>query len=378
MKVCGIVCEYNPFHNGHKYQIDYIKQNLGFDAVVGIMSGNYTQRGDVAVYDKSVRALAAVQSGMDLVLELPAVHSMQSAEIFAFNSIYILHSLGLIDSIAFGAEHSEIIEIQKTASLLYTEPKEFKMILKSELQSGKPFFLARKDAVYRILGNSYANIISEPNNILAIEYIKALYKLNSNIEPILIKRYESEHNDTVIHGEIASASAIRNILNTHGSNMIKAVPENCISLYKNSSLHRIEKLDTAIISNIIKSDINAIRNTPDVSEGLENKIKKSAFSSKNFSELCDNIKSKRYAHSRIRRIIMNIFLGITKEDAVTPPQYIKILNFNKKGQELLHNAKSTSKLPLAKNRNGINNIEKAVKIWDREIVFDKLYELSQI
>lgn len=236
MKVCGIVCEYNPFHNGHKYQIDYIKQNLGFDAVVGIMSGNYTQRGDVAVYDKSVRALAAVQSGMDLVLELPAVHSMQSAEIFAFNSIYILHSLGLIDSIAFGAEHSEIIEIQKTASLLYTEPKEFKMILKSELQSGKPFFLARKNAVYRILGNSYANIISEPNNILAIEYIKALYKLNSNIEPILIKRYESEHNDTVIHGEIASASAIRNILNTHGSNMIKAVPENCISLYKNSSL----------------------------------------------------------------------------------------------------------------------------------------------
>ena len=160
--------------------------------------------------------------------------------------------------------------------------------------------------------------------------------------------------------------------------MVKAVPENCISLYKNSSLHRIEKLDTAIISDIIKSDIITIRNAPDVSEGLENKIKKSAFSSKNFSELCDNIKSKRYAHSRIRRIIMNIFLGITKEDAVTPPQYIKILNFNKKGQELLHNAKSTSKLPLAKNRNGINNIEKAVKIWDREIVFDKLYELSQI
>ncbi len=376
MKICGIVCEYNPFHNGHKYQIDVIKKNRGYDAVIGIMSGNYTQRGDIALFDKNIRARAAVLNGMDLVLELPTVYAVQTAERFAFNSVYILNSLGIIDGLAFGTECEDIKKLKIIASLLTNETAEYSSALKYELSLGKPYFSARSSAIARVLGSEYSVLLSEPNNILAIEYIKCLNKLNSKIKPELIKRHISRHNDIDINGTIASATAVRRELPRNKTEALNAVPKNLRDIYTDAKIHDIEKLGSAIISNILLSDANTIKNTPDVNEGLQNKIKSAAFISRSFNELCGNIKSKRYAHSRIRRILINCFLGITNDDTNKLPQYIKILDFNKQGQNLLHIAKNTASLPLAKNRNGIKNNPAAIEAWDRELVFDSIYNLT--
>ncbi len=374
MRVCGIVCEFNPFHNGHKYLIDTIK-DMGFDAVVGIMSGNYTQRGDIAIFDKRIRAKAAVKNGMDLVLELPAVHAMQTAERFAQNAIYILNSLGQIDALAFGSEFGSVDTLKKIAELLAFEPPRFKDALKSELDFGKPFFTARSAAVERILGTPASNIISEPNNILGIEYIKALLRFESKIEPIAVKRCVSDHRNSELSGEFSSASAVRSELKKHSTRVFEAIPENLRRLYSNAEIHDVEHLSAAIISKIMLTDAEELKAVSDVGEGLENKLLSAARISRSFAELCGNVKSKRYAHSRIRRIALSAFLGITKSEAATPPKYIKILDFNETGRELLHLAKKTASLPLAKNRNSIKNQPSALQIWDRELIFDDIFDL---
>ncbi len=376
MKVCGIICEYNPFHNGHKYQIDALKQNFGFDAVVCVMSGNYMQRGDIAVFDKNIRARAALKCGADLVLELPTVHAMQTAEVFARNAVYILSESGIIDSLAFGAECDDVPLLTKIAELLAFEPARFKDALRSELDFGKPFFTARAVAIERMLGKSAADIIAEPNNILAVEYIKSLLRFESGIEPLAIKRVFSGHNDNKIIGATSSASAIREALYHGDDGAYDALPQNLSRLYKNAEIRNIENLSAAVISKIMLSEPTKLKDISDIGEGLENKLVSAARGAHSFFELCENIKSKRYAHSRISRIVLSAFLGITKKDAATPPQYIKILDFTDTGRELLHRAKKVSSLPLAKNRNSIKNLPSALKIWDRELIFDDIYNLA--
>lgn len=386
MRICGIVCEYNPFHNGHLYQINKIKKELGFDAIVGVMSGNWTQRGDVAIFDKSTRAKAAVLNGMDLVLELPAIHSIQSAEIFSRNAITILHSLGIVDSIAFGTEYDDIKLLEDISEILVAETNEFKSILKKELNNGNPYFLAREKAIYQIIGNDAKDAIREPNNILAIEYIKSIKRLNSSMKPIAIKRYRAQHHDKAPNDNIASASSIREyieIMNNNNSinlnkNIQKVIPENCLGLYSDSDTHNLSSLDTAILCHLIKCDLEELENTVDVVEGLENRIKKCVTSASTVAELCDMVKSKRYTHSRIRRIILNSFLKITKADSKTSPLYIKILDFTDIGRKIIKQAKKTTILPIAKNRNGIKGLCNAEKIWDRELNFDRIYEFSKI
>lgn len=375
MKVCGVVCEYNPFHNGHKYQIDYIKNELGFDAVVGVMSGSFTQRGDAAIFDKNIRAKAAVQNGMDLVLEFPAVHAVQSAEIFARNSVYILNALGLLNGIAFGTERDSIEEILQAAKLLTFETEEFKQTLKAELSQGKPYFSARLAALNSVSGKDFSELLKGSNNILAVEYVKALLRLESSIKPYGIIRTAADHNDGDFKRGISSATSIRSVI-LEGGEPYGAVPENCRELYEGARVHNIDKLGSAIICQVLKSDPETIRNLPDVSEGLENKIKKAALSSASLEELYDKIKSKRYTHSRIRRILLNLLLGTTAADAKSLPKYIKILAFSPVGQDLLHRAKKAATLPLAKNRNGIKNNPAALTLWDRELVTDCIYNLS--
>lgn len=374
MRVCGIVCEFNPFHNGHKYLIDTIR-DTGFDAVVGIMSGNFTQRGEIAIFNKRIRAKAAIKNGMDLVLELPAVHAMQTAERFAQNAVYILDSLGQVDALAFGSETGDTDTLTKIARLVAFEPPRFKDALKSELDFGKPFFTARSAAVERILGTQASDIISEPNNILGIEYIKALLRFESKIEPIAIKRRISAHRSSELTGAVSSASAVRSELKKNNGRVFEAIPENLRRLYLNAEIHDVEHLSAAIISKIMLTDAETLRTVSDVGEGLENKLVNAARTSRSFAELCDNVKSKRYAHSRIRRIALSAFLGITKAEAAIPPKYIRILDFNETGKELLHRAKKTAALPLAKNRNSIKNEPSALQIWDRELIFDDIYEL---
>lgn len=374
MTGCGIICEYNPFHSGHKYHIEKARELTGADIVVAVMSGNYVQRGDIAIFDKQLRSKAAIQNGIDLVIELPTVMSLCSAERFASCGIEILNSLKLVDYICFGAECDNLSLLENIAQTLSYEPEIFKETLTKDLKSGLSYAKARENALFNIIPQA-KDIINSPNNILAIEYLKALINTNSPIKPILVKRTENNYNSTALNGQFISATAVRNLINSK-ENLESFVPDNTLSIYENAKIHNIKNMEKAIIANICKMSAEEISMLPDVSEGLENKIKKEALSSSDFSELCDNIKSKRYAHSRIRRILLYSYLGIKKDDLVSP-SYIKILDFNEKGRTFLNKIKQETSLPLVKNFNQIKAMNNPVAetIWKNELTFDRIYDL---
>ncbi len=374
MTVCGIICEYNPFHKGHKYHIEKAREITNADAVVAVMSGNFVQRGDVAVFDKKLRAKAAVKCGADLVLELPVAAALCSAERFAGVSVEILNALSLVDFLAFGTESENFDLMRDVAALLCSEPPQFKEALKKHSKSGISFAAARAKSANELIEGAY-DILSSPNNILAIEYLKALIKTKSRISPFFVKRIGSGYNSTATTTDFISATAARELLFDEKS-LFGFVPDEVLPLYKNAKIHKTENMSGAIIANLLKMSADEISKIPDVSEGLENKIKKEALNAKSFGNLCDSIKSKRYAHSRIRRILLHSYLGITRED-MKAPQYIRILDFNERGREVLNKAKQEARLPLVKNFNQIRALKNplAEEAWKKELLFDRIYDL---
>lgn len=374
MKIGAVVCEYNPFHNGHKYQLDYARDILCLDAIVGIMSGNFVQRGDVAIYPKENRAKAALMGGLDLVLELPTVLTLQSAERYAYNAVATLDALGCVDVLFFGAECPDTDLLMRIAEVLAVENEAFQSVLRERLAVGLSFAAARAEAIREVIGSASAEILSKPNNILAVEYCKAIIRLNSKIIPFAIKRKEVDHNSKIITNQFASATAIRErILNNE--DVTKLIPQEAMEIYSRLEPYNISKMDKAILANLCLMPLDRIKEVVDVSEGLENSLKKGALSSKNCNELIEKTKSKRYAYSRIRRIVLNSYLGITKEDAKLSPSYIRILDFNEKGQSVLNFAKGTATLPLAKNGGQIKGNDKAQSLWQRELAIDRIYDL---
>lgn len=345
-KVLGIICEYNPFHNGHLYHLEQSKKITGSNYVVAIMSGNFTQRGDPAIIDKWSRAEMALKCGVDLVLELPALYSTSSAENFAYGAVRILDSLKIIDYICFGSETSNLETLSKVSDVLYKEPKKYKTILSDELDKGISFPKARENALLKYLNNpkKYTNILSSPNNILGVEYIKSLKKLKSKISPIVIERSESRHNDLDYSGNIASATAIRNIIKNGDFDIVKKLlPKESYSILVNNIKqgHFISDLsvfEKQIIYNLRKMDITEISNLPDVSEGLEFALKNAANSCNTLNEFLNIISSKRYTNTRIQRILLYSLLGITKKDMELSKKivpYIRVLATNKRGKFLI-------------------------------------------
>lgn len=345
-KVLGIVAEYNPFHNGHLYHINESKKAVNADYTVAIMSGNFVQRGDTSLVDKWSKAQMALDNGVDLVIELPLLYSISSAENFAEGSIKILNSLNIVDYISFGSESCDVNVLNEFANVLYYEPKEFVSILNHELSKGFSFPKARENALLIYLNDirKYANILSSPNNILGIEYLKALKKYNSNIIPVSIKRAKVEYNSNDIIDGFASATAIRKIAMTNDVwSLRQAMPKSSFNilyecLRSGKTVSDLSKFEHEIIYNLRKMSIEEISNLPDVSEGLEYSIKNAANSCNNLNELINIIKSKRYTITRLKRILVYCLLGITKKDMqisrkVNP--YIRVLGFNQKGRDLL-------------------------------------------
>lgn len=357
-KVLGIVAEYNPFHNGHLYHLEQSKKATGATYTVAIISGNFTQRGSTSLMDKWCKAKCAIENGVDLVLELPVLYATSSAENFAEGSIKILDSLKVVDYISFGAENSNIDILDKIATVLHTEPKEFKNLLSHELSKGLSYPKARENALMMYLNDirKYLNILSSPNNILGIEYLKALKKYKSNIVPISIPRFEVGHNDISYTGNIASSTAIRNIIKNNGFQILgRLVPENTYSsLVQNIKLgHFIPDLtvfEKEIIYNLRKMQLTEISELPDVSEGLEFAIKNAANSCNSIIEFLNIIKSKRYTSTRIQRILLYSLLGITRKDIATSRKtqpYVRVLGFNQKGKFLISEAaKANPKLQI--------------------------------
>ena len=345
-KVVGIIAEYNPFHNGHLYHLLQAKDLAQADYVVAVISGNFTQRGDTSIVDKWTKAYMAICGGCDLVLELPTVYSISSAENFASGAVKILDSLKIVDSIAFGAEASDLATLNNIANVLFQEPRGYTNILTHELQKGISFPSARENAILMYLNDikRYANILNSPNNILAIEYLKALKTQKSNMNPIMVKRSKVYYNDDRIVDDFASATAIRKLIKRREyEDLRKVVPRSTYKILSRqirdgNIVLGLENFEKEIIYTLRKMSIREIANLPDVSEGLENLIKNSADNCNDMSKLIANIKSKRYTQTRIQRILLYALLGIDKkmmEDSKKVTPYVRVLGFTNKGKELI-------------------------------------------
>ena len=392
MNITGLIVEYNPFHNGHIYHLQKSLEKTNADASIAVMSGNFIQRGEPALFDKFSRAKAAVESGVDLVVELPSIYASQSAELFAKGSVSLLNSLGCVNSICFGSEEGNIDALYLIASILCLEPQEFKEKLSSYLGEGMLFPTARNKALFDYInspdfsfGDNFNgidlseerlnDILSSSNNILGIEYIKQLISLKSDIKPFTIGRIHSEYNSEEISGNINSATAVRKklyeIIPSKENNssdideLIKSIqtstditnsiPESTLNMITSN----IEKgflpmypeyFFETLISTIIRDKKN-LESYFDISEGIENKIFKAALVAKNYDELLNLVKSKRYTMTRIKRCLNNILLGITKDDmelakGINTIPYVRILAFNSKGREIIREIKKSSEIKI--------------------------------
>ena len=355
-KILGIVAEYNPFHNGHLYHLNESDNLIAPDYKVCIMSGNFVQRGDTSIIDKWSKARIAIEMGFDLVIELPTVYAISSAENFAYGAIKILSSLSDNAILSFGSESGNIHILKDCAQVLYNEPIEYKTILNRELAKGISFPKARENAMLMYLNDirKYANVLNNPNNVLGIEYLKAIKKLKSNIIPVTIKRNSVNYNDLEANNEFASATAIRKMIEEDKD--VKALlPTFSYNLLINNLkydkvVYNIAEYEKEIIYTLRKMSLDEIAELSDVTEGLENKIKEAANSCNNIQDLINIIKSKRYTLTRIQRILLYSMLGITKKDVeiskkITP--YIRVLGVSNKGKMLLsHLCSKKTKAPI--------------------------------
>ncbi len=331
MKVAGIICEYNPFHNGHLYQINKTKEYA--DAVICVMSGNFVQRGYPAVTDKFTRAKCAVMSGADLIIELPVVFSCQSAEGFSLGGVSLLDKCGIVNYLSFGCE-SENITV--------ADEKDEKYLAKLDeyLKTGLSFPSARAKAIRDIFG---IDISDKPNDILAYQYMKALKELDSSIIPKPMKREFQEYHSMTPGGIYASASYIRQ----NPENAKCYIPKEAFEEYEKADKINKDVYETIVLSHLRTVTPKHLANISDCSEGLENRLISMAVSSSTYEELINSVKTKRYTRGRIERIIVNSLIGIDKDKY--SPEYVRVLAMNDTGRLLLREMKEKCSLPLITN-----------------------------
>lgn len=372
MSVIGIVCEFNPFHNGHKYLIDSVKTEN--DIVVAIMSGNFVQRGEPAIFPKETRVKAALLSGIDIVLELPFVYATASAEYFAFNAVKILSDFGC-DKIAFGTENADIESLNKAVDILLKE--DFDNEVKKYYNDGVSFPVARQMAFNKFNINCD---ISTPNNILAVEYIKAIRKLNSKIEPTTVNRKGAGYNDTNAVDEFASATYIRQLIYNNEA-FENYVPNYLLDLYnaeiENGRYVSIEKFDLAAFS-ILRSKLgDDLTDIANIGEGLDNRIKSAIKNNIQLSKLYDEIKTKRYTHTRIKRAVLSTILDVESSDLEISPPYCRVLGFNIKASGKMGELAKNSKKPFVAVYSDIVNLssEDANRVFELENKSTDFYNL---
>ena len=360
MKIAGVVAEYNPFHNGHKFHIEETRK-LGATHIVAVMSPNFVQRGDVALFEKRVRTLAALKNGVDLVIELPSPYALGNAETFARGAVGIIKATGCVDMLSFGSECADEKLLRTATEALQSNACD--ALIKKHLDEGNSFVKSQSLAAQELFGEEIGSIISNPNDTLAVEYIKNL--TDSDIAICPIKREGVSHDASDVNGEFASASYIRNVILTQ-SNIIPQnfLPCNALEdykreIYEKNAVFDINNLFKILIFKLRTMTPEQIAKLPDVCEGIENKIKRSASTANNFEELLAGIKSKRYTMSRIRRIICCALNDITAEITAKEPPYIRVLGFNEKGAEVLSRMKSTASLPVSVS---LANLEKENEI----------------
>ena len=354
MNIVGIISEYNPFHNGHKYLIEAQKALNPDSAFIAVMSGNFMQRGEISILNKWQRADLAVSNGIDLVLELPTVFALRSAEHFALGGVSLLDKLNCVNMICFGSEHTNLSDLTAIATASLAD--DFTTILQTYIKQGLPYAAAMSKAL-----NKYTaideDIIKAPNTILGIEYIKAKLKLNLPIKISVIKRNTAMHNDLTYQQNFASGTAIRNSLYKNDSNFIKlaqVVPDKTFSYLKrakiNNDLPHMENLFLPLAAKLRLAKFEDIQKIYGVREGLEFKLLETIERVSSLEELLISLKSKRYSRTNLQRLLCYILLNLTKMQMAIfdeeLPQYARVLAFNEKGRQILKAIKQNSSMPI--------------------------------
>ncbi len=377
MKISGIICEYNPIHNGHLYHIQKTRQN-GATHIVAVMSGNFVQRGDVALINKFERAKTAVKCGADLVIELPVAYAMSNAETFARGAVYLLDSLGCVNEISFGSECGSLEKLQAAAqaSRICSQNPE----LKELLENGMPYPAAIISLVEKYY-KRVADIFKGANNVLAVEYLKAIENLNSSIKPFTVKRMSVGHDQMGEFGNFASASYIRNLVLeqnfTSFENMLPPYSRAMISnSLKTGNIADINNLERIIIYAMRMIDRDTLADVPDVGQGLEYRIIK-ASTENSLENMMKYIKTKRYPMSRIRRILLSALIGIRKSDLDILPPYGRILAVNDRGTDILAEAKGKAAIPFATSLSKLGELDENCKRYSElEAFATDIYSLA--
>lgn len=378
MKITGITAEYNPFHKGHRYHIEQTR-NMGATHIVAVMSGNYVQRGEFALLEKTVRAKSALLGGVDLVIELPVPYAIAPAEKFAWGAITLLDSLGVVDSISFGSESGNAEKITEAAKAVLAPSVQCS--LQAELKNGISFAKARESAVGKEYGREIASLLTNPNDTLGVEYMKALILRQSKIVPWAVTRFGVSHDSDTPSAGFASASLIRQMV-FQAASVQDLLPEESFALLSEEIKQQRApadyiRLERAILSTLRRMSRSELSLLPDISEGLENRIFTAVRESSSLMECLSKIKTKRYSLARIRRILLSAFLGINKDVYSFGLPYIRILGMNNRGQEILRAAKEKALLPIVtRSRNIFKLGENANKLFQLECIATDLYMLS--
>ncbi|NLK62625.1 MAG: nucleotidyltransferase [Fusobacteria bacterium] len=349
MRSTGIIVEYNPFHNGHKYHIERAKEIVNNDLIIAVMSGNYVQRGNFAFLDKWSRTEMALLNGVDLILELPSLYSAQSAEIFSTGAVAILDKIG-VDNIIFGSEIGDINKLTAISNYIMENKEKLDILILNNMKNG----ISYPNAFNLAINSFNKNFNFTPNNILGIEYLKSLKKIDSHIKPHTIKREKSNYNDKYINEGISSATAIREYL-LKGEDFINikgTIPENTYKFYENYSF-----LDNYMYYNILKYKIiinkNSLENIQDLEDGFHNRLYSSAVKYDNYTDFYNSLVTKRLTKSRLNRILLHIILDITIEKTELAKKnygkYIRVLGFNNKGKQYLNYIKKDINIEIITN-----------------------------
>ncbi len=359
MKITGIIAEYNPFHNGHLYQIRKAKEITGADYIIVVMSGNHMQRGTPALIDKYSRAKMALSGGADMVIELPTCYATASAEYFAMGAISILNQLGCVDSVCFGSESGDITMLSKIAHALVDESEDFVQSLKTKLKNGDTYPVARNAALAETINGftTFDTILGFPNNILGIEYIKAIIRQNSSIKPYTNTRIGSDYHSYKLAENFSSAISIRQSLSLQDNlDMIQSqIPALAFDLMK-EDFHKTFPVYASDFSSMIKFKLLKERGQGftqyfDVTQAISDKLEKEMFSMQSFDDFCDILKSKDITYARISRCLSHILLDIKAEDVQLFKEngitfYARVLGFNSKADALTKTLKSHTSIPL--------------------------------
>ena len=372
MRIFGIVAEYNPFHNGHKYLVDQAKA-LGADAVVAVMSGNWVQRGDTGIISKFARTHEALECGVDLVAELPTFWAMATAQKFAEGAITVLENLG-IDTLIFGSECGDTERLIKTAYCVRSA--EFSGKMREYLDSGLTPAKARESAVEALCQSG--ELLRSPNDTLAVEYISAAKSLNSKMRFVAIKRQGTGHDSNQAVGEFCSASALREmILSGDLSEAKRYMPEKSFEIlyeqFKNGKVSDLKAMEKTVLTALRTMTPAEYKQLPDISEGIENRLYMAARVSATLPQLLDNTATKRYTNARLRRLILSAFLKAKADDIPTSVPYIRILGCNAIGADVLKDARANSKLPVIMRSTAL----KSDKTFEFEARASDIYTLSQ-